>query len=204
MRDFADDDVLLNTGVSFPIAFATARIEGTEVRLTVLRWGRFSGFAGYANMMGTGELPITGGLLLGDEVGSQEAGGRFPVSQDQRNTVRSRIVCQVGAAAWVATTAAYGSGLPVEFDGDKADAIDQYGERIVARVDFDADRTRPTFSLDVTAGFNIAIGRSRALRLQADVRNVTNRLNVINFAGLFSGTALGAPRSVAFRLHADF
>jgi len=36
------------------------------------------------------------------------------------------------------------------------------------------------------------------------VRNLTNRLNVINFAGLFSGTALGAPRSVAIRLRAEF
>ena len=30
--------------------------------------------------------------------------------------------------------------------------------------------------------------------------NLTNRLDVINFAGLFSGTALAAPRSVAVRV----
>jgi hypothetical protein len=32
-----------------------------------------------------------------------------------------------------------------------------------------------------------------------EAANVTNRLNVINFAGLFSGTALGAPRSINVR-----
>jgi hypothetical protein len=42
------------------------------------------------------------------------------------------------------------------------------------------------------------------VRVQADVRNLTNRLNVINFAGLFSGTAVGQPRSVAVRLKAEF
>ena len=31
-------------------------------------------------------------------------------------------------------------------------------------------------------------GPKRSLRVQADVRNLTDRLNVINFAGLFSGT----------------
>ena len=39
---------------------------------------------------------------------------------------------------------------------------------------------------------------------QADVLNLTNRLNVINFAGLFSGTAIGAPRSFSIRLSAEF
>ncbi len=42
------------------------------------------------------------------------------------------------------------------------------------------------------------------LRLQADVTNVTNRLNVINFAGLLSGTAVAAPRWAAVRLHFEF
>jgi len=44
----------------------------------------------------------------------------------------------------------------------------------------------------------------RTLRLRADVQNLTNRLNVINFAGLFSGTAIAAPRSYSLRLSAEF
>lgn len=45
---------------------------------------------------------------------------------------------------------------------------------------------------------------TRSVRVQLDVRNATNQLNVINFAGLFSGTAIGAPRSVAVRVRGDF
>jgi hypothetical protein len=33
------------------------------------------------------------------------------------------------------------------------------------------------------------------VRLQTDVFNLTNRLTFINFAGVFSGTALDVPRS---------
>jgi hypothetical protein len=35
------------------------------------------------------------------------------------------------------------------------------------------------------------------------VRNLTNRFDVINFAGLFSGTAVAAPRNVAVKLRWD-
>ena len=67
MDDFADDDLLLNTGVSFPIAFRRAEIYGTEVKLEIPRWGPLSGYLSYSNLLGRGYLPVTGGLFLGDE-----------------------------------------------------------------------------------------------------------------------------------------
>jgi len=51
---------------------------------------------------------------------------------------------------------------------------------------------------------DLAKSRRREVRLQADVRNLTNRLDVINFAGLFSGTALAAPRSISVGLRLRF
>jgi outer membrane cobalamin receptor len=205
MNNFADDDLLLNTGVSFPIAFQTAHITGTELKLDAPHWGTFSGFVSYANMHGIGELPITGGLFLGDEAATLLAStAQFPVSQDQRHTLRGRVSDQINSSVWAALAASYGSGLPVEFAGDRAQAIAQYGERIVDRVDFGSGRARPSFSLDASAGVILAKADMRTLRLQIDVRNLTDRLNVINFAGLFSGTALAAPRSVAVRLQAEF
>jgi hypothetical protein len=42
------------------------------------------------------------------------------------------------------------------------------------------------------------------MRLQADVQNFNNRLNLINFAGLFSGTGVGPPRSYSIRLELGF
>jgi hypothetical protein len=63
---------------------------------------------------------------------------------------------------------------------------------------------RSSASLDVSTGFTLIKSSSRSVRLQAEVRNLTNRLDVINFAGLFSGTALAAPRSAAVRVRLEF
>jgi hypothetical protein len=53
-------------------------------------------------------------------------------------------------------------------------------------------------------GADLWVHDKRSLRLQADAINLTDRLNVINFAGLLSGTALAVPRSVAIRLQSEW
>jgi len=204
MDNFADDDLLLNTGVSFPIAFRRAEIHGVEVKLEIPRWGPVSGFVSYSNMLGVGYLPVTGGLLLGDEAAGVLDAGSFPISQDQRNTVQARFRYQVAKRLWVAFGGGYGSGLPVEFDGTLTDAIAQYGGRIIDRVNFDRGRVRPSLSLSASAGATLWQRERQRLRFEADVQNLTDRLNVINFAGLFSGTALAPPRSAFMRLSAEF
>jgi hypothetical protein len=103
----------------------------------------------------------------------------------------------------LAIGAAYGSGLPVEFDASEQEAIDQFGTRVVSQVDFARRRVRPFMDVDASVAY--ALGRDpRRLRIQADVSNLTNRLRVIDFAGVFSGTALAAPRAVSVRLQASF
>ena len=118
--------------------------------------------------------------------------------------MRSRLACQVSSRAWVALAGSYGSGLPVEFAGDREQAIAQYGQRIVERVDLVRRRVLPFASLDASAGIVLVKTSKRTVRLQADVLNLTDRLNVIDFAGLFSGTAIAPPRSVAVRLQTEF
>ena len=44
----------------------------------------------------------------------------------------------------------------------------------------------------------------RQVNLQVQGSNLTNRLNVINFASLFSGTAVATPRSFGLRLKTSF
>ena len=205
MDDFADDDLLLNTGVSFPTAFQKARVTGTEVKLEIPHWRAISGFVSYGNMVGVGYLPITGGLFLDDDAASAlSSTDRFPLSQDQRNTVRGRIAWQISPRASAALSASYGSGLPVEFVGNRDDAVAQYGRRIVDRVDFERGRMLPFATLDASTGVTLVKSDKRTVRVQADLLNLTNRLNVVNFAGLFSGTAIGPPRSFAVRLRAEF
>ncbi len=205
-RQYSDDDVLLDTGVSFPIAFAKARIFGEEIRMEVPQWRRFSGYLSYANQSGIGQGPITGGLFLGNDAANALTDtSKFAVTQDQRNSLHARLRFQAPRRAWLAMGAQYGSGLPADIGNAKfSDLLAAFGQRILDRVDLARGRVRPNFSFDVAAGAEIYRKESRSAALQIQVANVANRLNVINFASLFSGTALGGPRSVSASLRLTF
>jgi outer membrane receptor protein involved in Fe transport len=47
VRNYADDDQLLNTGVSYPIAFDKSVIYGAEAKLDVVRLGKMNGYLSY-------------------------------------------------------------------------------------------------------------------------------------------------------------
>ena len=71
------------------------------------------GFLSYSNLVGTGQLPVTGGLFL--EAASADlltSKISFPITQDQRDTLRSRWRYQLHPRLWAAAGASYGSSLP--------------------------------------------------------------------------------------------
>src|SRR5437879_2156123 len=205
-RQYSDDDVLLDTGVSFPIAFTRARIFGEEIRAEVPQWGRFSGYLSYANQTGYGQGPITGGLLLGSDAANVLTDtSKFAVTQDQRNSLRARVRFQAPRHAWLAMGAQFGSGLPADIGTAKpSDLLAAFGQQILDRVDFARGRGQPNFSVDLAAGAQIYHKESLCAAMQIQIANVENRLNVINFASLFSGTALGEPRTVSASLRLAF
>jgi hypothetical protein len=156
-------------------------------------------------MVGFAYPPVTGGLLLGSEAGSAVLDtARFPVTQDQRNTIAFRGLVQLPRRFWIAAGAAYGSGLPTEFEGTYADAVQQYGKGIADRVDFSRGRVRPSLAVNASLGADLYRKDKISVSLQADAENLNNRLNLINFAGLFSGTGIGMPRSYAVRIRTTF
>lgn len=207
-RNFPDDDTLLNTGVSFPISDARARIEGVEASLAMPGWGRFTGFIHYAWQEGIAQGPITGGLFIGAEnIASVGGDSRFWISQDQRNTLSATLRCQLTRRFWLATEASYGSGLPVELDSGDINynfLLAQYGAPVLNQVNFARGRVRPSYSLGAGAGFAVYESDNKKVSLRLQGSNLTNHLNVINFASLFSGTALAPPRSFDLRLQAGF
>ncbi|MGH9342837.1 MAG: TonB-dependent receptor [Terriglobia bacterium] len=207
-RNYSDDDTLLDTGVSFPIAYASAWIQGVEGKLELPRWGRFSGFASYANQEGVGQGPITGGLFIGAEaVEGVPDNSHFWVSQDQRNTARGHLRFQATKRLWLASDTSFGSGLPVELDTGDTDysfLLAQYGPRILSQVDFARGRVRPSYSIDASGGINLYRKEDKAVSLEIEGSNLTNHLNLINFASLFSGTAVSVPRSFEARVKINF
>src|SRR5882762_3088395 len=205
-HNYSDDDVLLDTGISFPIAFRKARIAGEELQLAVTHWGRFSGYLSYANQSGIGLGPITGGLFLGDDAANALTDtSKFAVSQDQRNTARARVRFQAERRVWLAMGAQYGSCLPAAIgSADVNDLLAAFGPQILSRVNLQRGRVRPNFSVDAAAGADLFRSEQRSATVQIQVANLADRLNVINFESLFSGTAVAAPRSVSARVKFTF
>jgi hypothetical protein len=209
VNNYADDDQIQNTTISFPIAFSKSIIYGFESKIEVPQWKRFSGFLSYSYMVGNAWYPVAGGLFLGDDT-ELPTSGHFPDSQDQRHTIRGRVRYQVHPRVWVAGGIQYDTGLPFEFqcDGSIQDCIAQetqlYGQAVVDRINFARGRILPAFQVNASAGAQIYKSERLNASLQVDGQNLSNILNVIDFGGLFSGNAIGPPRSVAVRLTTTF
>jgi hypothetical protein len=211
VNNYADDDQIDNTTISFPIAFRKSIIYGAEAKLEVPYWHGFTGFLSYSYIVGSAWNPVTGGLFLGDDADIPLT-GHFPDSQDQRNTVRGRLRYQVTPRFWVAGGIQYDSGLPFEFvcDPDEtvpqciADVTAQYGQATIDRINFDRGRIKPAFQVNASVGANLYKKDRFNVQIQADGANLTDVLNVIDFGGLFSGNAIGLRRSYGLRLTTTF
>jgi outer membrane cobalamin receptor len=204
VSNYADDDQIANTAISFPIAFQKATIYGAEAKIDLPNWRRFSGFLSYSYIVGQASFPVTGGLFLGDDAQGLPTGGHFPDSQDQRNTIRGRLRYQVKPRFWVAGGIQYDSGLPFEFAGDPSQVLAQYGQPVLDRINFARGRIYPAVQINASAGMDVYKSDRINVRFQIDGQNLSNVLNVIDFGGLFSGNAIGPPRSVAMRLTTTF
>ena len=206
VNNYADDDQIQNTTISFPIAFRKAIVYGAEAKLDVPDWRHFSGFLSYSYEVGNAWNPVTGGLFLGNNATAAETqlSGHFADSQDQRNTVRGRLRYQVKPQLWVAAGIQYDSGLPFEFDGDPSTVYAEYGQQVLNRINFDRGRIFPATQVNASVGLVLHKSERVNMELQADGQNLRNILDVIDFGGLFSGNAIGPPRSVMLRLTTSF
>lgn len=206
IRNFADDDVLLDTGVSFPIALSAARVYGAESQFALPAWGPLSAWINYSYQVASARLPVVGGLFLGDDAAALlNSSARIWVSQDQRHTTHGQIRYQPWSRFWTSAGISYGSGLPVDLNGESyATLVEEFGQAVVNRVNLSTGRILPALALDVSAAVDLYRKESRAIRLQGDIRNLNDRLNLINFASVFSGTAIASPRAFSLHLRFDY
>ena len=60
VNNYADDDQIANTTISFPISFRKAIIYGAEAKIEVPNWHGLSGLASYSYMVGNAWFPVIG------------------------------------------------------------------------------------------------------------------------------------------------
>jgi hypothetical protein len=151
-------------------------------------------------------FPVSGGLLLGeDDVDRRtQDSGHVPDAQDERNVIETRFDYQLLRRVFVAGGAAYGSGLPFDYDGSSYDALQEYGQAVVDRINFARSRVKPTLSVQAFVGVDLYQEGDLHVRLEADGGNLNNRLNVIYFGGLFSGNSIGPAHNFGLRLVSNF
>jgi TonB-dependent Receptor Plug Domain len=204
--NYADDDQILNTSISFPIAFRKAILYGAEGKLEMPRWKRLSGFISESYIVGNAWFPVTGGLLLGEEntVGATTLTGHFPDSQDQRHSIRGRLRYEVTSRVWVASGIQYDTGLPFDINSTPQQALAEYGQQVINRINFNRGRIDPSFQVNASAGAEVYKSDRIDMKFQIDGENLNNVLDVIDFGGLFSGNAIGPSRSVELRLATSF
>jgi hypothetical protein len=206
VNNYADDSQVLSTGISFPIAFRKAVLYGAEGKLEVQNWNGFSGIASYSYIVGNVWNPVTGGLFLGDDASAAltQATGHSPDSQDQRQTIRARVRYQTAPHLWMALGSDYNSGLPFNPDLTPQQYETEYGQVVIHHLNFNRDRISPYLTENASAGIDLYNREKRSVKLQADAQNLSNRLGVVDFGGLFSGNAIGPSRQYDFRLVTRF
>jgi Carboxypeptidase regulatory-like domain/TonB-dependent Receptor Plug Domain len=206
VNNAADDNQFQNTSISFPISFDRQITYGAEGKLTLEPWRRFSGYLSYSYQLGNVWFPVNGGLFLGGDVQSVESqiSGHLPDTQDQRHTLRGRLRYQLTPRLWFASGVQYDSGLPFDFQGDPQTVLAEYGQQVLDRINFDRGRIYPTTLTSASFGADLYQTDRFKVHFEADGENLTNTLDVLDFGGLFSGNAVGPPRSFSLRLQTDF
>jgi len=205
-RNAADDDQLLNTGVSYPIAFDKSVVYGAEGKVQVAAAGPVTGFVSYSYMVAMEWFPVTGGLFLGSDAqgAASELSGHFPATQDQRNTLATRWEANVSERMRLAAGINYGSGLPFDYGGTRDEALAQYGPAVVRRLNFDRGRILPQLAVSASLSADIFRHDRVLSTIHVDGENLNGRLNVLDFGGLFSGNAIAPGRSVMLRWETRF
>jgi hypothetical protein len=206
VNNYADDSQVLSTGISFPIAFRKGILYGAEGKLEVQDWKGFSGIASYSYIVGNVWNPVTGGLFLGDDAAAAvtQLTGHTPDSQDQRQTIRTRLRYQAAPRLWFALGSDYNSGLPFQPDLTPQQYATEYGQVVINHLNFVRGRISPYLTENASVGTDLLRREKYSVKLQADGQNLSNKLEVIDFGGLFSGNAIGPSRSFSIRLATDF
>ncbi len=209
IENFSDKDQFVETGVIFPLAIASGRVTGEEVRIESTDIRGFHGSVAYSNAHAYGVTPITGGLFLGEDPAElQTRGVKFSADHDQRNSVRFQLGYNHKPSGFYATFAArYDSGVPTDVEPGTtlSDFVAEgFDPRLYNEIDFQRGRVRPRTILDLSMGADLFQKERVAMNLQFDVQNLTNELFLYNFESVFSGTHVGFPRLISARLGLRF
>jgi hypothetical protein len=208
-KNAGDQDQFFNTGIVFPLAFASGHLHGWNVRLDMAPVGGLRGYASIGHVRAIYAPPFAGGLFL--DAGAVDAitGGPFLIDHDQNLQIQGGLTYDLGhSGVWVAATGRYDSGLVTDTDPESlaADPDNAFAApfvRVHSGGDLDPNRIAPRTVWNFSAGADLArVGLP--LSVQIDVLNAFDKEGVYNILSVFGGTHVIPPRTVAGRIRYTF
>ena len=198
----------LETGIIFPATLDRNRSKGIENRLDLARIHGFSGFLSYTNFHIYGFAPITGGLFLGEAVDTlSRSGEKINIEEDQRNTVVFETrYDRLPQHFWIVFSGRHDSGFSVELepDADSEEFEEEFPEEILEQVNLERGFVKPHTVLNFAVGKEFNLSEHVSLVGQFNIENLTDKFYLTTFESVFSGTAIGRPRSFSGRLSINF
>ncbi len=201
--NFADDDQLLSTAVSFPIAFEKAYIYGAEGKLEIPYWHRFSGFVSYSYMVASAlpardRRPSSSKATTPPTPSATSPAGLLGLAGSAQHRPHPGARYDFHRiAVWGAVGAEYGSGLPFRNSQAPKNRRRRHLQSKSPRPRQLRQRPRQALPLHRRLPGRRKSYRTEKLkmRLQADaLPNLNNRLNVIDFwRPLLRATPLAPP-----------
>ena len=154
VNNYADDDQISNTTISFPIAFRKSIIYGAEGKIYIPDWHGLSGLVSYSYMVGNA-YPSPATLAFSSAKVSPPA--IFLSHQRTRPQIRHR-----SNPLLVCVRVQYDE-VSFEFLSTR-DALDQYGPAVASRVNFDRGRIDRRFGNASARTFTSPIDSTCAFR----------------------------------------
>lgn len=204
-----DQDQFQNTGIVFPLAFASGDLHGWNVRFDMTPVGGFRGYASVGHVRAIYVPPFAGGLFLDAGAVDDFNGGPFLIDHDQNLSVQGSLSYDIAkTGVWVAGTVRYDSGLvtgadipTLQADPDNSFAIPY----IVAgpNTGLDPNRIQPRTTFNFSLGADLS-KYGVPVSLQGDLLNAFDKQGLYNILSTFGGTHVIPPRTYAGRVRVSF
>ncbi len=199
----ADQDQFFNTGIVFPLNFASGKLNGWNVRLDLAPvLGGLYGYASIGHVHAVYCNPNVGGLFLTADFLSSLEGGCFVIDHDQDIQEQVGLFYNFGSTGvWVGMTQRYDSGLVTDA-GTIQDVLSSPDTAYAAPyINFNEDpqrvKSRTIWNFSIGAGLQ---KYGLPLELQVDLLNAFDVQGLYNFQSVFGGTHVIPPRTVAGKL----
>jgi Carboxypeptidase regulatory-like domain len=208
-QNSGDQDQFENTGIVFPIAFASGSFHGWNVRLDLAETHGVRGFVSLGHTHAIYVPPPVGGLFLDAEAIDAITGGPFLIDHDQKLQAQGGLIVDLGkSGAWLGGNVRYDSGLvtdpsPEELAADPNNAFAAPFVVVHTGGDLDPNRIKARTIADFSFGLDLAM-HGVPLSFQADLLNAFDTAGVYNIASVFGGTHVIPPRMLAVRARYTF